>query len=155
MIADLSVHYVEGVILEAGYTVQRFGSDYGYDLLMNTFDEQGYAEPGSVYFQIKAEETPKVKGRVCVFDLDIRDYNLWIREKMPVILVLYDASAKRAYWLAIQQHFSTDVARQPTKGAKSVRVRVPKSQLMNVRAITIIRELKSAAIELEQRGGKT
>ncbi len=57
VIADLSVHHLEGFILKAGHTVQRLGSDYGYDLLMSTFDEQGYVEPGMVYFQLKAMET--------------------------------------------------------------------------------------------------
>jgi len=54
VIADLSVHHVEGFILEEGHTTQRLGSDYGYDLLLWTFDEHGYAEPGSIYFQFKA-----------------------------------------------------------------------------------------------------
>src|SRR5215813_12678532 len=91
VIADLSVLYVEQFIVEAGHTVQRLGSDYGYDLFMNTFDEHGYAEPGSVYFQCKAQESLKPIGAAYVYDLDIRDYHLWLREKMPVILVLFDA----------------------------------------------------------------
>jgi hypothetical protein len=41
VIADLSVHHVERFILEQGHTAHRLGSDYGYDLLMSTFDEQG------------------------------------------------------------------------------------------------------------------
>src|SRR5947209_151258 len=91
VIADLSVHYVEGFILEAGHTAQRPGSDYGYDLVMRTFDEQGYVEPGSVYFQLKAMETLEARGTDYVYDIDIRDYNLWTREKLPVVFVLFDA----------------------------------------------------------------
>jgi hypothetical protein len=52
IIADLSVNYVERMILHEGHTVQRWLSDYGYDLAMVTFDEQGYAEPGLVFFQL-------------------------------------------------------------------------------------------------------
>src|SRR5205085_10654458 len=89
VIADLSVHHVEGFILEAGYTAQRLGSDYGYDLLMSTFDEQGYVEPGSVYFQFKAMQRLGASGADYVYDLDVRDHNLWTREKMPVILILF------------------------------------------------------------------
>ena len=76
MIADLSVHYGEGFILENGHTAQRLSSDYGYDLLMYTFDERGYPEPGVVYFQFKAMEQLEKNGTDYVFDLDIRDYNL-------------------------------------------------------------------------------
>ena len=80
VIADLSVHHVEGFILEEGHTVQRLGSDYGYDLILWTFDELGYIEPGAIYFQLKAMETLSESGSDYVFDVDIRDYNLWVRE---------------------------------------------------------------------------
>jgi hypothetical protein len=83
VIADLSVHHVERFILEQGYTAQRLGSDYGYDLLVSTFDEQGYVEPGSIYFPFKAKETLDEIGTHYAFDMDIRDDNLWIREKCP------------------------------------------------------------------------
>src|SRR5262245_2670641 len=54
VIADLGVHFLEGFILEEGYTARRLDSDYSYDLVMNTFDANGYAEPGPIYFQVKA-----------------------------------------------------------------------------------------------------
>jgi hypothetical protein len=76
------------------------------------------------------------------FDVDIRDYNLWIQEEMPVVLILFDASRRKAYWLGVQLYFREDGTRQPKKGAKSVRVRVPKRQLVNRRAIQKIRDLK-------------
>src|ERR1022692_4267900 len=100
VIADQSVHHVEGYILDEGHTVQRVYSDYGYDLVMYTFDEEGYAEPGAIWFQIKSSEELKLVGGAYVFDVDIRDYNLWILDQMPVILILYDASQRRAFWLA-------------------------------------------------------
>jgi hypothetical protein len=150
VIADLSVHYVERFILEEGHTAQRLGSDYGYDLLMSTFDEQGYVEPGSVYFQFKAMETLAASGADYLYDLDIRDYNLWVKEKLPVILILFDASRRSTCWLAIQQYFKGDLGRRPKKGAKTVRIRVPKRQVVNRRAIAKMRELKGAAIQHER-----
>jgi len=150
VIADLSVHHVERFILEQGHTAQRLGSDYGYDLLMSTFDEQGYVEPGSIYFQFKAKETLDEIGTHYAYDLDIRDYNLWIREKMPVIFILYDASRRRAYWLAIQQYFLAEVAGRPRKGAGSVRIRIPRRQVVNGRAIATLRVMKWAALRQEQ-----
>ena len=84
-------------------------------------------------------------GSEYVFDLDIRDYNLWMFDKAPVILILYDASRKRAYLLPIQQYFREDAARRPKKGVKSVRVRVAKRQIVNRRAIAKIRDLKGEA----------
>lgn len=142
VIADLSVHYVEGFILEAGHTAQRLGSDYGYDLIMNTFDELGYAGPGPVYFQIKAAEALRGSGAAYWFDMDIRDYNLWVREEVPVVLVLYDATKRRAYWLAIQQFFRDDATRRPAKGARRVRVFVPKRWALHRSGVAKIREQK-------------
>jgi hypothetical protein len=140
--ADLSIHHTEGFILDAGHTAQRLSSDYGYDLVMWTFDEDGYAESGLVYFQFKAMERLQVVGTDCVFDLDVRDYNLWTREYMPVILVLYDAGKRRAVWLAIQLYFAAPDAPKPRKGAKTVRVRIPYRSVMGSRAIASIHKLK-------------
>ncbi len=142
VIADLSVHHVEGFILEEGHTAQRLSSDYGYDLIMWSFDENGYAEPGSIYFQLKAMEKLQEHGTAYVFDLEVRDYNLWLVERDPVILVLFDASRKRAYWLCIQRYFAEDAARLPKIGAKTVRLRVPKRASLNRSAIAKIRHLK-------------
>ena len=142
VIADLSFNHVERVIIEEGHTAQRFDRDYGYDLVLSTYDEEGYLEPGSTYLQLKATETLRRVGSAYVFDIDVRDYNLWTLERAPVILVLFDASRRRAYWLAFQGFFREDVGRRPKKGAKTVRVRVPIRQVVNRRAVAKWRELK-------------
>jgi len=147
VIADLSVHHVEGFILEEGHTAQRVEWDYGYDLFLFTYDERGYAEPGLVVLQLKAAETLRAVGSDYVFDLDVRDYNLWMRENVPVILILFDANRRRAYWLPVQRYFGDALSRQPGKGAKTVRVRVPRRQVVNRRAITTMRKLKGEALE--------
>jgi len=136
---------VEGFILQEGHTAQRLDSDYSYDLVLWTFDEQGYIEPDEVYIQLKATETLKNVDSDYVFDLDIRDYNLWMLDNAPVILILYEASRKRAYWLPIQQYFREDTALRPKKGVKTVRIRVTKRQIVNRRAIAKIRDLKGEA----------
>lgn len=150
VIADLSINHLERLILEAGHTAQRLGSDYGYDLVMWTFDEDGFVEPGSVYFQCKAAERLNEKGTEYVFDLDLRDYNRWVQEKMPIILVLFDAGRKRAYWLAVQKYFGEEETRRPQKAAKTVRVRVPKRQVVNREAIARMRDLSHMAFNQEK-----
>ena len=96
VIADLSVNHVERFIIEEGHTVQRLGSDYGYDLHLTTYDGQGYIEPGPAYIQLKASESLQLLGREYIYDVDIRDYNLWTIDPVPVFLVLFDASRRRA-----------------------------------------------------------
>jgi len=143
VIADLSAHYVEGFVLLEGHTAQRFDHDYGYDLLIVTYDEHGYVEPAGILVQLKAAEKLQSVGTDYVYDLDVRDYNLWTLERTLVILILYDATQGRAYWLQIRRFFTEDVSRRPKKGAKTVRVRVPKTQRVNREAIARIREIKN------------
>jgi hypothetical protein len=145
IIADQSVNHVERFIIDESHTAQRVEKDYGYDLLLFTFDGQGYVEPGLVRLQLKAAETWQPDGSDLVFDLDIRDYNLWMMEDMPVILILFDASTRRAYWLDIQGYFQEDETRRPKKGAKTVRVRIPTRQAVTRRAVAQLRGLKEAA----------
>jgi hypothetical protein len=142
VIADLSVHHVEGFILEESHTPFRLTPDYGYDLVLFIYDENGFLEPGSVYFQLKAAEGLKRVGSDFVFDIDIRDYNLWTNEKIPVILILFDAGRKRAFWLHVQGYFRDEARRPPSQGAKSVRVRVSSRQGVNRKAVQRWRDLK-------------
>jgi hypothetical protein len=142
VIADQSVNYVERFIIDEGHTAQRLQHDYGYDLELTTFDEQGYVEPGAVYLQLKAAETLHLSGTEYVFDLDIRDYHLWMHEAQPVFLVLFDASRRRGYWLLVQRYFREKPSRQPAKGAKTVRVRVPARQALSRRAVAGMRAFK-------------
>jgi len=92
-------------------------------------------------------------GANYLFDVDIRDFNLWMLEQLPVILILYDASRRRAFWLCIQSYINEDAARRPKKGAKTVRVRVPMRQAVNRRAIANLRKLKWAARNQSLGGG--
>jgi len=57
VIADQSVNYVERYIIDEGHTAQRLAADYGYDLILFTYDEEGYAEPRAAFLQLKASES--------------------------------------------------------------------------------------------------
>jgi len=106
VIAAQSVNYVERFIIDDGHTAERQFNDYGYDLVLSTYDEEGFAEEGTVYLQLKSSEKLTARGNSFVFDMDVRDYTRWMREPMPVMLVLFDASKRRAYWLYIQRYFA-------------------------------------------------
>ena len=117
-------------------------SDYGYDLVLYTYDEEGYAEEGAIYLQLKASEKLAAFGDNFVFDIDLRDYTRWTREPMPVILILFEASKRRAYWIYVQRYFAETPSREPRKSAKTVRIRVPKRQVVNRLAIKTMRTYK-------------
>src|SRR5438105_3624873 len=99
VIADLSVNYVEKCVLQCGWTVQKFSPDYGLDLLVTTFNRRGEIENGDVRLQVKATDSIKlVSGRNAIaLRLEWRDMIYWLNEPLPVILVIYDAKADRAW----------------------------------------------------------
>jgi hypothetical protein len=129
VIADQSVNYVERFVIDEGHVAQRVERDYGYDLFLTTFDEEGFIEAGYALLQLKASETlEEVKGAY-PFDLDIRDYNLWLIEPMPVILVLFDASRRRAYWLHAEAYFLDGPLNGPRKGQRPCASTCPTASL--------------------------
>jgi hypothetical protein len=87
---------MEKYIIDSGYTAQRLTDDYGFDLVLKTFDARGYAEPGSILHPSESVGILQEARGGWVYDLDVRDYNLWMREIMPVVLVLFDATRRRA-----------------------------------------------------------
>jgi hypothetical protein len=149
VIAAQSVNYVERFIVDAGYTAERREADYGYDLQVSTFDGEGYCEPGLVYLQLKASDALEVSssGTDYVFDLAIKDFNLWMEEVMPVLLVLFDAQKRRAWWLYVQRYFAEKQSRAPKKSAKTVRVFVPMRQRFGRRTVLAMQAWKQSISE--------
>ncbi len=149
VIADMSRVHVEMALVRAGFTIELTRYDYGYDLSVSTYDKDGYVEPGEALIQLKATDTIERGARAgaWAFDVKVADYNLWKREPSPVFLVLYDASQSEAYWLYVQQYFAEDSARKPRKGAKQVRVWVPKSNVVDQEFARYLHEQKSRILE--------
>ena len=107
VIADLSVHHVEGHVLRCGWVVERVAHDYGIDLELHTFDRSGQVQEGEVLLQIKATDRLRRRsGETPVsFRVDRRDVVRWRAELFPVILILFDARKDVAYWLYVQSYF--------------------------------------------------
>jgi hypothetical protein len=144
VIASQSANYVERFVVHQGHTADRSESDYGYDLFLFTYDDQGYIEPGLVYIQLKATDSLKgsADGTAWVFRVDTAHYNAWTAEPLPVFLVLYDAQRQRAYWLYVQQYFNADPSRRPRAGAQSVTVHIPKDQRFSRHTVGLMRRCK-------------
>ena len=52
-----------------------------------------------ILLQLKASDSLPRAGEAFVFDLDIRDYNLWKRERLAVILVLLAVGIGLGCWV--------------------------------------------------------
>src|SRR5258708_29295106 len=127
VIADLSIHHVEGHALLCGFVVERVRHDYGIDLELYTFNKQGEIEEGKVLLQVKASERFRVRPNqtTLAFRIERRDLVLWLAEPMPVILIVYDAPKDVAYWLYVQSHFRRWKDFNLFTAGRSVTVQVP------------------------------
>lgn len=56
VIADLSINYIERIVLRCGWTAERTRHDYGLDLVMRTYSASGEIENGTVWLQLKATD---------------------------------------------------------------------------------------------------
>lgn len=153
IIADLSVNHVERHVLLCGYTVERHRHDYGVDLLLSTYDQNGEVENGEVRLQLKATDHLKVTadGETIVFRVQRSDLGAWINEPMPVIFVVYDAAADAAYWLYVQVYFGKQPGFDPTRGTRTVTLRIPRSDRLNQSAVRQIARYKDSVLA-QQKG---
>jgi Domain of unknown function (DUF4365) len=152
VIASQSHNYVEKFIIDKGHTVER-PTDYGVDIFMKTFDEEGYAENGDISLQLKASDNLSYSkdGSFIAFEIEVKHYQYWKEQPMPVFLILYDAGAKRAYWLYVQEYLSAGSGKRPHKKAKSMTFRVPVKNELTAGTIDYMRERKTAIMQ-QMRG---
>jgi hypothetical protein len=144
IIADLSVNHVERQILLCGHTVERVRADYGFDLFMSNYADNGEIENGIVRLQLKASDMPRwtKDQQHLLLAISRSDLLLWVAEQMPVILVAYDALAEVAYWLYVQRHFEQSGGFNPFATGKTVLLRIPKMNVFDqeaVRKISVFR----------------
>jgi hypothetical protein len=62
---------------------------------------------------------------------------------MPVFLVLDDAQEKKAYWLYVQEYFTSDPSLKPKASAQTLTLRVPLINEFTEATVDYIRESKS------------
>jgi predicted amino acid-binding ACT domain protein len=136
-IEDLGFNHIEREVLLAGFTMQRIVvNDYGYDGFIQIFETNGEMTPDIVQFQLKSTDHVKFQKtkQAYVFDLSIRDLELWLMRDYLMLLILYDAQANKAYFIELQEYFSKNAA-VLQKVAKFVRVYLPKHQNFDEKAV--------------------
>lgn len=145
VLADLSANYVEKQALLCGFAAHRVQFDYGIDLIVQTFNDRGEVENGWIEVQLKATDRVKVvdRGRGLSCRLARADLRHWLGEAMPVIVVLYDGQADRAYWLDVAIEFAGlpdfDIDRCPAR----VSVVVPLGNVLDRTGMLALARLKN------------
>ncbi len=148
VIADLSVNHLERFVFRCGWTIQRTTHDYGLDLLMETYNQNGERQNGRVLFQLKATDSIKLRddGKTIAVRLEWRDIQAWRGDPMPVILVVYDAKADQAYWIHVQQYFAGRREKIRNRVGATTTVYIPRDQLVSESAVVHFAALRDAVM---------
>jgi hypothetical protein len=154
VLADLGINHVERFIFGCGFSCERVAHDYGIDLLMFTYGENGEIENGHVEIQVKATDHPKYRKEEQTVGCRVTyaDFHYWDGQPWPVILVLYDAKADRGYWLYMQRELETAKGRRQIVGygdisPKTATIRIPVTNLLDCEAITRFRDFRDHVLE--------
>ncbi len=153
IIADLSVNHVERHALLAGYTVARKLDDYGIDLVLTTYNNQGEIEDGAVLFQLKATDSLRLTadGSSILFTVSSSDLEFWILQVPPLMLIIYDAQADVAYWLYIQAYFQRQPGFDLSQVGRTVTVRIPVNNIVNQNAMQSFARFQNRVFQQTQQ----
>ena len=143
-IEDFGLNHIEFHILSAGCTMQRQYYDYGYDASINTYNENGESENGRIEIQLKSTDFIKfsLEKNAILFDLEKRDLELWLYSDKPVLLIIYDAQKKMAYWLDLLDYFKINQATL-RKVNKFVRVYITCENVFTDKTVQEFRTIKN------------
>ncbi len=128
----LGRNHVERFILLRGHAADEPKPDYGYDIVITTFDYKGSAdfrsgevENGSVYVQLKSTDKLKVGKKDSTrisFSIKRRHAVYWIGEPLPVVLIVYSVPDGKAYWLHMQPYLKSDLFVMPPSSQEEIMV---------------------------------
>jgi hypothetical protein len=154
VIADLAVNYVERLVLLSGHTLHRITHDYGLDGVLTTYNARGEVENGVIWLQLKATDRPRLVDdrRALAVRVQRRDLVYWMGEQYPVILVLYEATGDRAFWLHVQDEFAGGKLFELARAGASMTCHVAVEQLLTRDTIQVFRRLKAQAQKQWERG---
>lgn len=152
VIADLSINHVERQVLLCGYTVERVFYDYGYDLLMFTFNTNGEPEADEIRIQVKASDKLRVVqgGQAFALRVDRSDVARWTNERVLVVLILYDTQIDVAYWLDIKDYFRQLDGFNIFAAGKTITVYVPCTNRLDENAVRHLAAVKNQAFETQR-----
>jgi hypothetical protein len=147
VIADLAVNHTERQALLCGYTVERIRSDYGIDLLLFTFDPNGEIEYGYIPIQVKSTASLDwlASEPAAAFRIGRKDLAGWLRQSLPIILVVDDANEDRAYWIHVQAYVAAQAGFNLFAAAETITVRIPRQNVLDPAAVRQFAELRDQA----------
>lgn len=155
IIEDLSENHLERKVLLRGHLLRRPERDYGVDVTMFHFNDNGEIENGEIRFQLKATDHLNLvkNGKIISFPIKTGDLHYWSKEIYPFILLIHGATTNSSFWLEIQEYIDANPDRlDPDK--ETVNVHVPVSNKLTAKTIDLFRSKSLAIVErLRNQGG--
>jgi hypothetical protein len=151
VIADLGVNFFERQALLSGYSVERVLRDYGYDLTLYTYDSNGYVENDCVFIQVKSSDKLRIRSDRAAISVRLERAHVthWVKQRMPVILAVYDARADAAYWLHVQSYFAANMMK--LVGQRSLTVHVSVANRLDQQAMHEFAAIKGRVRQSRRR----
>jgi hypothetical protein len=107
-------------------TVAKPEPDIGIDFFCNLLSEDG--SPSSKYFLVQVKGTRHF-GDCWRRSIRKETIDVWLKQSIPVFLVVYDENSENCYWMSIQQNRRNLIEKMST-GGKTVSVTVRKSHIL-------------------------
>lgn len=135
-------------MLTCGFAVERIQHDYGLDMILFTYQRTGEIEDGFVNIQLKASDKIKYdkSGAFLSFSVERAHLSHWLDEPFPVLLVIYDSTRDKAYWVYIQRYFESMQDFSLDNVKKTYSIRVPVDQVISEEAIRKFAEFKQLVL---------
>ena len=148
IIADLSANHVERHALLCGYSVERVLHDYGIDLVLYTYTEEGEIEAETIKIQLKATDNLSVlqDGETIAFPVQRADLDYWLGEWLPVILIVFDAQEEISYWAYIQAYFQHQTGFDLALTGESTTIHLRKSDVVDADAMRLFAGYKASIL---------
>ena len=153
---DLSSAYILAVAAKAGFNCGPFsGHDYGVDTIISFVDiiDNHMLTSHPLYIQVKATYnfTEDDVDNCIIYDLDVKTYNMLIREDrgFPIILILYCMPRDDNEWLLVNEqnttlkncgYWASFRGETRSQNTSRCRIKIPKDQIFNELAIKSIME---------------
>jgi hypothetical protein len=144
IIEDLGFNHVERQVLLAGYTLQNVRDDYGYDGYIQTFNENGEIEQSFILMQLKSTDNlqKSENGDKILFDLSVRDLELWLSGREVMVLIIYDVLNEKAFFIEMKDYFEKNIASLKNV-RKFVRIYISTKNILTQNSIFELRKIKN------------
>ena len=152
VIEEMSLNFLERKVLVRGHQlVPATKREYGWDATMFHFSPHtGAVENGEIRFQLKATDQLSVDRPFATCQVETRDLHFWYWEaqRLPFILMLYDAKRNRAYWIDIRKYIDNELSGLDA-GKRKTLVRIPWTSKLTLRTIDHLRAISLSRMARE------